>query len=110
MTDLRYAVRLIRNSPGFATVVVLTLAIGIGANTAVVSLVHTVLLRELPVTDPQELVFVRTARNEGLGGAPPYPYFEHIREHGSSFSGVAAFSADELRVAVEGSVEQVFGQ
>jgi predicted permease len=105
-----YALRSVRSSPGFATVVILTLAIGIGANTAIVSLLHTVLMRELPVTDPQELVFIRTAGDQGLGGAPPYPYFERIREHGSSFSGVAAFDADELRVEVEGSVEQVFGQ
>ncbi len=78
MSDLRYALRMIRNSPGFATVVVLTMAIGIGANTAIVSLLHTVLLRELPVKDPQELVFIRTAGEQGLGGAPPYPYFERI--------------------------------
>jgi hypothetical protein len=80
--DLRYALRTLRNNPGFAMVVVLTLAIGIGANTAIVSLLHTVLLRELPVTNPQELVFIRTA-GDRLGGAPPYPYFERIREQGS---------------------------
>jgi len=107
VTDLMYALRSVRSSPGFATVVIVTLAIGIGANTAIVSLLHTVLLRELPVTNPQELVFIRTAGNQGLGGAPPYPYFERIREQGASFLGVAAFDADELRVEVEGSVEQV---
>jgi len=101
---------MIRNSPGFATVVVVTLAIGIGANTAIVSLLHTVLLRELPVTAPQELVFIQTVRDGALGGAPPYPYFERIREQGSSFSGMAAFAIDELRLEVDGSVEQVFGQ
>ena len=110
MNDLRYALRMIRNSPGFATVVVVTLAIGIGANTAIVSLLHTVLLRALPVKDAAELVFVRTAGERGLGGAPAYPYFEGIREQVSSFSGMAAFSADELRVEVDGAVEQVMGQ
>jgi predicted permease len=110
MTDLRYALRSIRNSPAFAAVVILTLAIGIGANTAIVSLLHAVLLRDLPVTDPEGLVFIRTTGDQGLGGAPPYPYFEHIRENGSRFSGVAAFSSDELRVEVDGSIEQVFGQ
>jgi predicted permease len=110
MNDLRCALRMIRNCPGFATVVVVTLAIGIGANTAIVSLLHTVLLRELPVKDAGELVFVRTAGARGLGGAPPYPYFDHIRNEGLSFSGMAAFAADELRVDVDGSVEQVFGQ
>src|SRR5919108_399459 len=110
MNDFRYALRLIRNRPGFATVVVMTLAIGIGANTAIVSLFHTVLLRELPVKDAAELVFVRTAGARGLGSAPPYPYFDHIRNEGSAFSGMAAFAADELRVEVGESVEQVFAQ
>jgi predicted permease len=110
MNDLRYAGRVIRHSPGFATVVVLTLAIGIGANTAIVSLLHTVLLRELPVQDPQALVFIRTAGSRSLGGAPPYPSFDRIRNESSSFEGMAAFAADELRVEVEGTVEQVFGQ
>ena len=79
MTDLRYALRTVRHSPGFATVVIMTLSIGIGANTAIVALLHTVLLRELPVRDATELVFVRTAGPRGLGGAPPYPYFDHLR-------------------------------
>jgi predicted permease len=110
MNDLRYALRMIRNGPGFATVVVATVAIGIGANTAIVSLLQTVLLRELPVKDAEELVFVRTAGARGPGGAPPYPYFDHIRTQTSGFSGAAAFAADELRIQVDGSVEQVFGQ
>ena len=110
MTDLRYALRTVRHSPGFATVVIVTLAIGIGANTALVTLLHTVLLRELPVKDATELVFVRTAGPRGLGGAPPYPYFDHIRSQTSGLAGAAAFAADELRVEVDGSVEQVFGQ
>ena len=98
MTELRYALRMVRNSPGFATVVVVTLAIGIGANTAIVSLLQTVLLRDLPVKDAEELMFVRTAGDRGLGGAPPYPSFERIRAEGCSFSGMAAFATDELRV------------
>jgi len=86
-----------------------TLAIGIGANTAIVSLLQTVLLRELPVKDAEELMFVRTAGDRGLGGAPPYPSFERIRDE-FSFSRMAAFATDELRVEVDGSVEQMYGQ
>jgi hypothetical protein len=78
-----------------------TLAIGIGANTAIVSLLQTVLLRELPVEDAEELMFVRTAGDRGLGGAPPYPSVERIRDE-FSFSGMAAFATDELRVEVDG--------
>ena len=108
--DLRYGLRTLRRTPGFAAVVVLTLAVGIGANTAIVSLLQTVLLRELPVKSPHELVFVRTAGGRGLGGAPPYPYFERIKSETSALAGMAAFAADELRVEVDGTVEQVFGQ
>lgn len=110
MDDLLYALRLIRKNPGFATVVIVTLAIGIGANTAIVGVLDTVLRRELPVQAPEELVFVRTAGARGLGNAPPYPYFDRIRSESSSFAGMAAFAADELRIDVGGSVEQVFGQ
>src|SRR5688572_8356453 len=110
MDDLLYALRLIRKNPGFATVVIVTLAIGIGANTAIVSVLDTVLRRQLPVQAPEELVFVRTAGARGLGNAPPYPYFDRIRSESSSFAGMAAFAADELRIDVGGSVEQVLGQ
>jgi hypothetical protein len=73
-------------------------------------LVDTVLLRLLPVERPQELVFLNSAGTEGASGAPPYPCFERFKGETSSFSGMAAFVADELRVEVEGKVEQVFGQ
>jgi predicted permease len=67
MRDLRFAVRQVRNSPGFSAAVVLTLALGIGANTAVFSLVNEVLLRSLPVKNPGELVLFRNI--EGLHGS-----------------------------------------
>jgi hypothetical protein len=108
--DVGYAFRLLGRSPGFALTAVLSLALGIGAITAIFSLVDTVLLRLLPVERPHELVFLHTAGTEGRGGAPPYPYFERFRSETSSFAGMAAFAADELRVEVDGMVEQVSGQ
>ena len=108
--DVGYALRLLGRSPGFALTAVLSLALGIGANTAVFSLVDTVLLRLVPVERPQELVFLRSAGTEGASGAPPYPCFERFRNETSSFAGMAAFAADELRLEVDGSPEQVFGQ
>jgi len=108
--DTGHARRLLARSPGFALTAVLSLALGIGASTAIFSLVDTVLLRLLPVERPHELVFLHAAGSGGRGGAPPYPCFERIRAETPSFAGMAAFAADELRVEVDGVVEQVFGQ
>ena len=108
--DTRYALRLLARSPGFALTAILSLALGIGANTAIFSLIDTVLLRSLPVTRPQELVFITAAGTEGPSGSPPYPCFLRFRNETTAFAGMAAFAADDLRVAVDGTVEQVFGQ
>jgi predicted permease len=108
--DGRYALRLLRRTPGFTLAAVLTLALGLGANTAIFSLVDTVLLRTLPVRQPHELVFLQTTGSSGLAGVPAFPFFERVRDHASSFSGLAAYAADELRVEVDGSVEQAYGQ
>jgi predicted permease len=108
--DTAYALRLLARSPGFAATAVVSLALGIGANTAIFSLVDTVLLRLLPVERPQELVFLQAAGSEGRAGAPPYPCFERLRSETTAFTAMAAFAADDLRVELDGRPEQVFGQ
>lgn len=90
--DVRYGVRTLRRSPAFTTVAVLSLALGIGANTAIFSLLDLVLLRMLPVAAPEQLVIVAHA---GSSGDPQtgtnYPIYETLRDGGRSFSGVLAF-------------------
>src|ERR1700737_287595 len=88
--DLRYALRTLRNSPVFAFVAVLSLALGIGANTAIFSLLDQVLLRLLPVKDPQQLVLLSMkGRHYGGnwgGNALSHPMFRDFQDHNEVFS------------------------
>ena len=79
LQDVRYGVRTMRQNAGFTAAAVLTLALGMGANTAIFSLIDAVLLRSLPVTDPASLYFLNSAGARQVGGSPPYPCFERFR-------------------------------
>ncbi len=103
--DVRYGLRMLVNNPGFALVAIASLALGIGANTAIFQLLDAVRLRSLPVPKPQELVEVRiVGGNGGMGINNGYyaqltrPIWQEIREHHEPFSGVFAWGMDELRV------------
>lgn len=109
-SDVGYALRGMRKSPAFAAVVILTLALGIGANTALFSLVEAVTLRSLPVRDPGSLYFLVNAGAKGPNGAPPYECYERFRDNARSFEGMAAFAATSLNPLVDGRVEQVWGE
>jgi hypothetical protein len=108
--DLRYGMRSLRKAPGFTGAATLTIALGVGANIAVFSLVDVVLIQSLPVKNPKELVFLEAAGSAGTSGPPPYPFLTRLRAETSSYTDMAAFSNDELRVDIEGKPEQLMGQ
>ena len=88
--DLRYAFRTFVQNPAFAAVAILSLALGIGANTAIFSVVDAVLLKWLPVSSPQELVILaRNPKQPSVGFN--YPDYEYIRDHNQAFSGVLVY-------------------
>ena len=97
--DLCYAWRLTRRRPGFTVVAALTLALGIGANSAIFSLVDAVLLRTLPVDRPEQLVLIEQGMARGGTQNISRPLFERLREEGSVFSGILA--AQDGLTAVE---------
>ena len=92
LQDLRYALRTLRKSPLFTTVAVLSLALGIGANTAIFPLIHQLILQLLPVKHPEELVLL-TARGRHYGSnngpnAISYPMYQDFRDKNQVFSGM----------------------
>jgi predicted permease len=101
--DLRFGVRMLLKSKGFAMAALLSLAVGIGINTAVFSLIDNLFLRELNVTDPSTLVSVHTPRsNGGLESWFPRPVFEQLRDHNQSFSAVLGWVASNMTVSANG--------
>jgi len=105
--DVRYAMRAMRASPGFAVVIVMSLALGIGANTAIFSLLDTIVLKRLPVTRPKELVQIAYG-SDAAGSVLTNPMWEQIRDRQDVFSGVFAYdnevgfnlaSGGEIRIA-----------
>src|SRR5262245_48122151 len=88
--DLRYGIRLLIKHKGFTTVAALSLALGIGANTAIFSLINAAFLRMLPVPNPERLVVLTVAGQRGMDESFSYPLFEQFRDRTQSFSGIFA--------------------
>jgi macrolide transport system ATP-binding/permease protein len=122
LQDVRYALRMLRKSPGFAAVAILTLALGIGANTAIFSVVQAVYLRTLPIEHPEQVVLVdwdhsawpRGIIESGYGKSLSYPAFEELRAKNSTLSSVFGFAplgygGTNTNVVVDGDAALVDG-
>jgi predicted permease len=101
LNDLRYGLRQFGRNPGFTAIAVLTLALGIGANSAIFTVVNALLLKMLPVRDPQQLVVVGnpTLANQRSNGTPrtdvfSYPLYKELRDQNSVFNGLCAAATD----------------
>ncbi|HSE98826.1 MAG TPA: ABC transporter permease, partial [Blastocatellia bacterium] len=111
LQDLRYAARMLRKNPGFTLIAVFTLALGIGANTAIFSVVHAFLLRPLPYEAPQHLAMVwESVKRQGDFNNTVAPSnFIDWREQGTSFDDMAAYFTQSFTLTESGEPEKVEG-
>ena len=116
LQDFRYGIRQLRKSPGFTVVAVITLALGIGANTAIFTVVNGLLLKMLPVKDPQQLVVVGdpTRADSRSSGTPrtdvfSYPLYKELRDRNAVFTGLCAGATDH-RIEVDADQGQSAGE
>jgi predicted permease len=103
--DLRYAGRMLRRQPAFTIAAIVTLALGIGANTAVFSLVNATMFQRLQVADPGRLAYI----SRGNGGVFAYPLYATLRDHNQHFESIAAWGGISASLAVGDSAELVSG-
>ena len=109
LRDIQYGVRMLLKKPGFTLVAVITLALGVGANTAIFSVTDKLLLRSLPVTEPQQLFFITSVSVSPhfVSNAFSYPVFNDYRAQASVFSGLLAFNKTQLELATSDGIERI---
>ncbi|HEX8180907.1 MAG TPA: ABC transporter permease [Pyrinomonadaceae bacterium] len=110
LKDIRYSIRLLAKHPGFAVVAVLTIALGVGANTAIFSVVNAVLLRPLPFKDPERLVRLSEQSQQGPGMSIAYPNFKDWRSENTVFAGLAASRFDNFNLTGLDEPERLQGR
>src|SRR5262245_9892788 len=107
--DLRFGIRRLIKTPGFALIAILSLALGIGANTAIFSLVNMIMFRPLPVADPQEVVSVSPVGKDGALAAFSYPNYIDFRDRNEVLSGLLASRFVVVSMRRNGNKEKVWG-
>jgi predicted permease len=105
--DIRYGIRMLRQAPGFTLIVVLTLALGIGANTALFSVVNGVLLHPLPYPEPEQLVRLHESKPSFETGSISYPNFRDWQKENKTFSAMAISRGNSFALSGIGEAEQV---
>jgi len=109
LNDLRYGAKVLWKSKGVTIVAVVSLAIGIGANSAIFSLVNSMLLRPRPVSQPEQLVEVFVSEGENPYHATSYPSYLELRDNNEVFTGLAAYGVEQLKLGGD-NVEQIWGE
>jgi predicted permease len=109
LQDLRYGARMLLKTPNYTLITVITLALGIGANTAIFSMVNSILLRQLPFRQPEQLVWVDSRRSAPGKYSFTLPDFIDYRDQNQSFSGVAAYTSWSANLTDQGEPEQLQG-
>ncbi|MDQ3010085.1 MAG: ABC transporter permease [Acidobacteriota bacterium] len=109
LQDVRFGFRRLLKSPGFALVAILSLALGIGANTAIFSLVNLVLLRPLPVANPEQIVAVSAVGKDGAMSAHSYPNYVDLRDRSDALSGLLAYRFVAMSLSRNSNNEKVWG-
>jgi hypothetical protein len=109
LNDLRYGAKVLWKSKGVTIVAVVSLAIGIGANSAIFSLVNSMLLRPRPVSQPEQLVEVFVGEGENPYHATSYPSYLELRDRNEVFTGLAAYGVEQLKLGGD-NVEQIWGE
>src|SRR5690348_3080685 len=105
LQDFRLAFRRLKQSPGFAAAAILTLALGIGANTTTFSAINKLILRPLPVENPQELVFLNTQN----GTNQSYPTYKDFRDRTRALAGLMAYRIAPVNMSQDGTRAHVWG-
>ncbi|MBZ5553304.1 MAG: ABC transporter permease [Acidobacteriia bacterium] len=109
LQDLRYGLRLLANNPGFTLVALLALALGIGANCAIFSVVNAVLLRPLPYPESNRLIFLAEREPQLDGMSVAYPNFSDWREQNTVFEKIAVFRRQSYNLTGTGEPERLIG-